>query len=258
MKRSLWTARPYIKATILSAQLILIALIVSCNSASSLPIKTITITGNDVISSKVPPTEGMTTSIENVNSTPTQSPARTKTPTNTVPAPTNTFLPCPPYPLDYDLPDPDIPENYIGRHYDLHNLPQGIEHLGGSIIRDKSSAHELAISRFAWQQDRRLYWLEKLVCQDKKQAYFEIVDAIATPALSGEETEATTCFQDDIVVNTIVALGRYDKSAPLVTINESTGWLYTQIIFAFRIDFTFEEFILLEPESLVCLQDQGR
>jgi hypothetical protein len=160
-----------------------------------------------------------------------------------------------------DLPEPDIPENYVGRHYDNHNLPQGLEDGGGQLFRDKNNV-EFAISNFTWQQDRKLYWLEKLVCRVQKRhgigrAYFEILDAIASPPLSGDERSAWVCFQNDEKVDSVRALGYVDEETPLVTIGDYTGWIYTKIVFAFRIDLEAEKFVLLEPENLVCLEDRG-
>lgn len=237
---------------ILTALFLIIFLLTSCWLPASPPSKTMPPhTGSAIF---VSPTETKTPTAEIVKFTQTSIPAHTSTLTTF----TSTSLPCPPFPLDTELPNPDIPENYIGRHYDLHNLPQGLEDIGGSIIRDKNNFHELAISKLTWQQDRILYWLEKLVCRNQKQAYFEIVDAIASPPLLGDERGAWVCFQNDEKVDSVIALGYFDEKTPLVTIDQYTGWLYTKIVFAFRIGFEAEKLIILEPENLVCLQDRGR
>ena len=58
-------------------------------------------------------------------------PTKTPLPTRTPYLQTKTPIACPPFPIDTELPDPDIPENYIGRHYDLHNrLPEGLVEKG--------------------------------------------------------------------------------------------------------------------------------
>lgn len=212
------------------------------------------------------PTEVAVTSIPSMKaastreSTSTPWTRRTKTPTTTWTPhpPTNTPIPCPPFSLDTKIPQPDLPENYIGRHYDLRNLPEGLEELGGSITRDQSGTHEFAVNSFAWKENRTLYWLEKLMCRDQDgMPYFEIVDAIATPPLKGDETDAWVCIQDDREVDFWVALGRYDPSTPEITIRGFTGWPYAEILFAFQLDFENGRFNELDPTGWICLEDHG-
>jgi len=189
--------------------------------------------------------------------TPTPSLTKKNTPTISLPGATNTPATCPPFELDTELPDPDLPENYIGRHFDHHNLPEGLETSGGSIVRDRDSQLELGISTFKWQEIRELYWLEKLVCRDKDgHAYFEIVDAFATPPLSGDETEPWVYFDDESEVYIVSGLGLYEKSVP-VTIGDYRGWFFTDILFIYDIDFVSQKFIFLDPDGLVCLKDLG-
>jgi hypothetical protein len=185
---------------------------------------------------------------------------RRKTPTSTSsPKPSNTSITCPPNPFDHDLPDPNLPENYIGRHYDLRDLPQGLEHVGGSIIGDPYIGPRFGLSKMKWQLDRSvLYWLERLVCRDSQGfPYMEIVDAIATPPLSDLLTEAGACFQDDNEVKTVIAFGVYDQEAPFETINGYLAKPYPEIVFAFRVDYEAAKFVELEPDSLMCLEPPG-
>ena len=103
--------------------------------------------------------------------TPTTLPTKTPLPTRTPYPPTKAPIACPPFPIDTELPDPDIPENYIGRHYDLHNrLPEGSVEKGcGVLIRDISNQTEFGLTHLLWHQYQYLYWLEKLVCQDMRK-----------------------------------------------------------------------------------------
>ena len=260
MKRPLWRNNLHINMMILTVPFLITILLTSCQLTTPQPSKTMpTSTASPLV---ISPTKTTTPAAEVVKITPTSTLANTSTPTRSLPTFTSTPLPCPLFPLDMDLPDPDIPENYVGRHYDMHNLPQGLEDQGGYIIRDKNNKHELAIQELAWQEDRILYWLEKLVCRVKKddgvgQAYFEIVDAITSPPLSGDEIGEWTCFQNDEEVDYVNALGYFDEETPVVTIGEYTGWLSTKIVFAFRIDFETEKLVILDPENLVCLKDRG-
>ena len=72
-----------------------------------------------------------------VAATKTSSPTPTQQPTVTI-SPTNTRVSCPPFEIDHDVPEPNVPENYIGRHYRVTELPielvfhQGTTLLGGS------------------------------------------------------------------------------------------------------------------------------
>jgi hypothetical protein len=229
-------------------------LLASCRSALSQPASTVTI-----MTAAITPTNSImpTLTEELLTLKSTSTPEKTETPKIVLPNPTKTPAPCPPFLLDLNLPHPDLPENYIGRHYDLYNLPQELMDSGGSLIRDRSGQFELGLQTVKWKEDRELYWLEKLVCNDADgHPYFEIVDAFATPSLSGDEIHIETCFDGDEELN-VIGLGRYDKSDPLVTIGEFRGWQFTEILFLYRIDFEAQKFIFVDPNGLVCFKYQG-
>lgn len=105
---------------------------------------------------------------------------------------------CPPFTPDSELPKPDLPENYIGCHYRHRDLPEGLEIIEESIIRDEVNAVEYGFTKLEWRQNRMFFWLEQLVCRDRNgYPYHEIIDVIASPPLSGEETFAWVCFQEN-------------------------------------------------------------
>ena len=185
----------------------------------------------------------------------------TPTPTRTPYPPTITPIPCPPFSIDTELPEPDIPENYIGRHFDELRLPEGLILDRSQIIRNESEIFEYGFSRLQWQQNRYMYWLEKLVCRDKKgEPYFEIIDAIASPSLEGNETETDLCFIENELIPFVLAIGTYDPSSPILEIGESepgkpyVGRQYNHIVFAFQTDMERGKFIELDTTDLFCLE----
>jgi hypothetical protein len=160
------------------------------------------------------------------------------------------------------LPEPDVPENYIGRHFDELRLPDGLILDRSQVIRDESEIYEYGFSRLQWHQNRHMYWLEKLVCRDKnREPYFEIIDAIASPSLEGNETETSWCFSENTLIPFVLAIGVYDPSKPLLEIGERDpgkpyeGWQYNRIVFAFQTDMERGMFIELDTSNLLCLEN---
>jgi hypothetical protein len=224
-------------------------LVVSCSSTIHQPI--ITATSQEVNS---PVTSSNT--LESAKTATMQSTQmiKTQTPTSFVIV-TDTPQVCPPFVFDKGLPDPDIPENYIGYHLNQRELPMGLEYVGGSLVRDKNQQYELRVSKLDWHENSQLFWLERLICRDESgYPYFELVDSFATPPLSGTETEPWVCFDGETEIDFAGGLGLFDKSVPKVTIGDFQGWPYTKITFLFDIDFAAQQFILLDVDSLICLE----
>jgi hypothetical protein len=226
-------------------------LFVSCYSATNQPTITPTNLADTVFLVTLTPTLIPT---KDVTIMPMQT-RKTKTPAPLASV-TRTPEACPPFILDSDLPDPNLPENYIGYRYDHHELPLGLEYLGGSLVSDTNNhQYELGISKLEWHENSRLYWLERLICHDEAgYPYYEIVDSFATSPLSGDETEPWVCFDGETEVHFVGGLGLYDESIPKVTIGDYRGWLYTKIVFIYDIDYVAQKFILLDPDSLTCLE----
>jgi hypothetical protein len=82
---------------------------------------------------------------------------------------------CPPFSFDTTLPDPETPELFIGRHYDLVTPPPGVNNSSSGLLENNS---------YSWARvnvkDREMYWIQKMVCYDTQGvAYWEIVETIA-------------------------------------------------------------------------------
>ena len=188
-------------------------------------------------------------------------PTNTPFPTRTPYSPTNTPIACPPFSMDTELPVPDIPENYIGRHFDVYELPDGLNWESSSVIRDYSGQLEYDFTRLKWDNNRQLFWLKEHICYDQQgKAYSEIIDAIASPPLQGDETITSWCFEESELIPHIIAIGTYDPSQPIIEIGEQpdgrpyVGWQYNHIIFAFRVDMERGKFIELDTTDLFCLE----
>jgi len=147
-----------------------------------------------------------------------------------------------------------VPENYIGRHYDTHKLPDGIGEIGGSLLRLDNNM-QYALTKLMWTDKRRMWWLEKLVCRDENgSAFFEIVDTIASPPLSDNDTASEYCYSVDNNESTsiIYAVGINDNTTVDV-INGNVGYIFEEIKFAFRLDLNLKKFISIKTEGLTCL-----
>jgi len=162
--------------------------------------------------------------------------------------PTITPASCPPFPFDTDLPHPDTPEQYIGRHYDSVNPPAGINGWSAGLLADDS---------YSWAhvsiQNREVYWVQKMVCRDSSgKAYWEIVDALVLPKLDPNADEVSTdlCFSRKKRIPFVIAYGAYDPAKPSApVIYNFIGWPM-QVKNAWEID---EKFVPLETENLTCL-----
>jgi len=227
-------------------------LIASCSPATNQPIITATSQEMDIPASSTSTLAPSKTST--MQSTPM---TKTQTPTTFIIV-TDTPDVCPPFEFNTELPDPDLPENYIGYHLNSRELPSGLEYSGGRSLRDESQEYVLVIDEFIWHENRHLFLLQKLICRDESGTpYFEVVDALATPPLSGDETVPWVCFKGDTEVNFASGFGVYDKSLPKETIGDYQGWPYTKLIFLYSIDFAAQQLHELDVEGVKCLEGGG-
>lgn len=161
---------------------------------------------------------------------------------------------CPPFAFDTVVPIPDVPANYISRHYDLRNLPQGIKgYTSGLLETDTYSWAHVQV------QNRDMYWIQKLVCRDASgQPYWEIVDAITLPIMDAQAHEVTVdlCFQGDQDLPFAIAYGPYDPNKPAASVvAHFVGWPI-QVKAAWQMK---DKFIPLNPKGLTCmLQEQQK
>jgi hypothetical protein len=160
---------------------------------------------------------------------------------------------CPPFAFDTTLPDPQNPEQYIGRHFDSNYPPDGLKILSAGLLEN----HSYSLMSVK-AQDRDMLWIEKLVCRDTRGApYWEIADALTPPSLDGNKQEvvASLCFQGERQIPFVIAYGHYDPSKPASTvIKDYKGWP-VQVEKAWEMN---EKFIPLGTESLTCVLEENQ
>ncbi len=157
--------------------------------------------------------------------------------------------------ISYDkaIPEPNTRENYIGRHYDDRNLPQGMRWVAsGMLASGPNSWVHVQV------QNQDVYWIEKLACQDTNgQPYWEIADALILPALNTQahEVAVNLCFEGGQQIPYAVAYGTYDPSKPAEQVMPNfTGWPL-QLNGAWQIK---DQFVPLTSQSLVCMLQESQ
>jgi hypothetical protein len=166
-----------------------------------------------------------------------------------------TFPKCPAF--DTLLPYPDTPDNYIGHHYDLDRLPDGltIEYPDG--LWWWRAPDDISVDYILRNDNQIMVWLKRLICRDPIDLYWEIIDVIALPPLNEDEEIGSTCFKGGIMTD-ISAIGTFYDKSPLITINDVTGWQLTNLRFAWHINTNELRFIEDSVDGLVCLKLTGR
>ncbi len=149
---------------------------------------------------------------------------------------------------DTSIPEPNASANYLGRHYDDRNLPQGMRWVASGMLASDS---------YSWAhvqvQNQDVYWIEKLVCQDANgQPYWEIADALILPALNTQahEVAVNLCFEGGQQIPYAIAYGTYDPSKPAEQVMPNfTGWPL-QLNGAWQMK---DKFVPLTSQSLICM-----
>lgn len=129
--------------------------------------------------------------------------------------PTNTPIPCPPR-LETELPNPDIPENYVGRVF--RTLPESLEDIYGGVIGDVSKETDykfVFVEVINNNTQTRMLWFEKFLCENEESVYFEVIDILSLPFDENEIVmEPGYCSLNDIPDPEIFALGNRDTKYP--------------------------------------------
>lgn len=178
----------------------------------------------------------------------------------TTPASTSTPEGCPTWDYDTEVPDPDFPKNYIGMHLNFRDLPGDMEWSGVRIIRDghPEYSHELIWTHAGWKDNREINFLQKFICHDESgKSYSVVVDAFATPVLTGEEFTGA-CFNGNTKLDA-VGFGYFDDSITIL-IGDYYGYPSTEIIYLYYVDFEAEKFVFLDADDfdeLICIEDPG-
>ena len=127
-----------------------------------------------------------------------------------IPPPTNISTPCPPR-LDTKLPEPDSPENYIGKVFRFP-YPYGLEpQFEGSVMGDNERGTEYRLVFMINQSTgQKMFWFERKICRDSTgRTFYEIIDTLAL-SLDIEQQEivsSRSCELNGVLDPEIVALG---------------------------------------------------
>lgn len=99
-------------------------------------------------------------------------------PTATI-QPTNTPIPCPPH-LETELPNPDIPENYLGKVFKLYYPEELKLEFEGSVLGNNDTRiNYLLALRTNKTTGQKMFWLEHELCTDtQRHTFYEIIDVV--------------------------------------------------------------------------------
>jgi hypothetical protein len=166
-----------------------------------------------------------------------------------------TFPKCPAF--DTQLPNPDTPDNYLGHHFDGLRLPEGLTRIFPDGYWWWRAPEDISVDFILRNDNLIMVWLERLICRDPIDLYWEIIDVITLPPLNEDEEIGSTCYKDGIMTE-ISVIGTYHEKSPLITINDVTGWQLTNLRFAWRINTNELRFIEDSTNGLICLKLIGR
>ncbi len=175
--------------------------------------------------------------------------ARLAAPTLTA-VPTETaFIPaaCVPGVYDEDVPGPDAPEAFIGKHYNQDDLPGAIQWLASGDLEGDWRWARIQV------QGQDMYWIQKVGCRDERDLpYWEIADALTIPLSDPQASEvvADFCFYGNRQLDSVIAYGAYDPSTPAAPVTGGiVGWP-VRIISAWQMK---ERFIPISTRDLTCV-----
>jgi hypothetical protein len=173
------------------------------------------------------------------SSYPILSPTITPKPTPPTQEPTATIGPCPPWPLDQEVPEPDLPANYVGQHY--RDLPKGLHVQRAWMMLD---SEDYALQEVIREDNSHMLWLEKLICRDQSGGPYWEIRAVLTFSLQENEGLAGLCYVDEKLNPEIIAVGvpLDDSWYPPITIRQ-----------AWRINRETESFDVLPVEGIECV-----
>ena len=93
--------------------------------------------------------------------------------------PTITPDPCSPY-LETELPNPDIPENYLGKVFKLYYPEELKLEFEGSVLGDNDAGTNYLLAlRTNKTTGQKMFWLERKLCTDsQRHTFYEIIDVV--------------------------------------------------------------------------------
>lgn len=171
-------------------------------------------------------------------------PTLTNVPTETAFIP----APCIPGVYDEDVPSPDAPEAFIGKHYNQDDLPGEIQWLSSGDLEENWRWARIRV------QGQEMYWIQKVGCRDERDLpYWEIADALTIPLFDPQASEvvADFCFYGSRPLDNVIAYGTYDPSTPATPFAGGiVGWP-VKIISAWQMK---ERFVPISARELTCVR----
>jgi hypothetical protein len=221
---------------------------IQMTACSSTPPPTVT-----PVSPIISPLTAAATQISSPSPAPTATSALTLTSASTLtPLATTTPVPCPPFSIETQLPNPNVPENYIGLHFDPFAMPKGLVDFGGFLIAGPLDYGLVSVQQ---TDGTKMYWLERFVCRDATgKAHFEVRDVLPVPHLTRDQVMTDVCSVDGSDIPLIIAYGTYQKDQAPAPFRDTYGWTLAKVDFAWRIDIQLEKFTAVSQENLVCVK----
>ena len=160
--------------------------------------------------------------------------------------PTRTKTACPPFEIDTEIPDPNTPENFIGRHYRSSEIPERLEYHQGTVIFGPG---EYSFSVVTSMETLHMIWFEKLICRNNQgHAFHEIIDVAVLPVLAENERLAYWyCNIGEKNDPEIIALGEANCGDSYLS-NIKQAW---------RLNRQTEKIETMSPEGMSCQLDIG-
>jgi len=140
------------------------------------------------------------------------------------------------------LPEPNVPENYIGKTFDSLHLPDGLERVSGRLIDMNPNSIYALVHVTIQSKNTNLLWLTEKIC---RKDY--IHDVLTLPALKDNEELVFGCDVIGLGISGGLAIGEYEDGViPLTKIN-----------YAWYPNLKTMKFEALSPVGLECLRDIG-
>ena len=158
--------------------------------------------------------------------------------------------------FETELPDPDVPENYIGRYFGAGpTFPEELTFLTATCIGSNCSHGVVEVKK----ENTFLFWIDENICHDEHGRVKDIiVDAIETPPLKKTEMHSPNsfCWDQNGRLYNVFAIGRFNHEAPSIHIDElwnhAKGWYLEEIYFAVRIDTATMRFVGITDSDIAC------
>jgi len=195
-------------------------------------------TATEILKSENPPSP---TAIKTDFPQPTKSALQEQTPLP-ISVVSNDTIECASKKVERNLPEPNVPENYVGKLFDSLHLPEGLESVSGMLIDSNPNSIYALVHVVVQSENIHQLWLTEIIC---RKDY--IHDVLTLPALKDNEELAFGCNVNGAGISGGLAIGEYEDGViPLTKIN-----------YAWYPNLKTMKFETLSPDGLECLRDMG-